>query len=38
MVSKSYQVQETDVAFDDKEIPLGLNSAQLHFLHKGNRN
>ena len=32
MVSKSYQVQETDVAFDYAEIPVGLNSAQLHFL------
>jgi hypothetical protein len=33
MVSKSYQVQESAVAYERTETSVGLNPAQLHFLH-----
>jgi len=32
MVSKSYQVQESAVAYERADTSAGLNSAQLHFL------
>ena len=32
MVSKSYQVQETAVAYEYSDNSVGLNPAQIHFL------